>query len=516
MTAPVAIIMGSQSDWATMRHAAETLDALGVAYGGSFGPSHPRRLYAFAGAKAAGFKVIIAGAGGAAHLPGMAAAMTALPVFGVPVESKALAGVDQPIRSCRCRRAFRSARSPSAAPARSTRRCWRPPCWPSPMPARRPGWTTGAAPDRRCGRAAATGVTAAESRVPPPGGTVGILGGGQLGRMLALAAARLGLPCQSTPPIRDAGLRRANAPAPTMTTRALPPFAAAVDVVTYEFENVPAPTAISSRRAARCCRRRKGLAMTQDRLDRKEIHTRLGIGTAAYAALSLGGEPRAAIAQIGRPAVLKTRRFGYDGKGQTIIRAGDDLDRPGSGRHQPAILEAFVPFEREISVWRRAPRRPRRLRCGRERPPRPHPDARACRRDIRRDRRAGVAIAETDRRGARLCRRARGRDVRQDGAGADVLVNEIAPRVHNSGHWTLDGCLGLAVRAAYPRLCRLAARRAGTPRPRQDDQPDRRRGRGLPALARREPGAAIHLYGKGGARPGRKMGHVTEVLPPKK
>ena len=94
---PVAIVMGSQSDWPTMRHAAETLDALGVGYAAKIVSAHrtPERLYAFArGAQAAGFKVIIAGAGGAAHLPGMTAALTMLPVFGVPVESKALAGQD--------------------------------------------------------------------------------------------------------------------------------------------------------------------------------------------------------------------------------------------------------------------------------------------------------------------------------------------------------------------------------------------------------------------------------------
>lgn len=97
MTAPVAIIMGSQSDWDTMKHAAETLKALGVAHEALIVSAHrtPERLYKFAkGAKAAGFKVVIAGAGGAAHLPGMAASLTELPVFGVPVESKALSGVD--------------------------------------------------------------------------------------------------------------------------------------------------------------------------------------------------------------------------------------------------------------------------------------------------------------------------------------------------------------------------------------------------------------------------------------
>ena len=116
---PVAIIMGSQSDWAVMRRAAETLEALGVGYEARIVSAHrtPDRLVAFAkGAKAAGFKVIIAGAGGAAHLPGMTAAMTALPVFGVPVPSKALSGMDSLFRSSRCRRAFRLARWRSAKP----------------------------------------------------------------------------------------------------------------------------------------------------------------------------------------------------------------------------------------------------------------------------------------------------------------------------------------------------------------------------------------------------------------
>ena len=129
MTAPIAIIMGSQSDWETMRHAAETLAALGVDCEKRIVSAHrtPERLFAFArGAKASGFKVIIAGAGGAAHLPGMAASLTELPVFGVPVESKALSGVDSLLS--RCRPACRSEHWPSARPARSMLRCWRPAC----------------------------------------------------------------------------------------------------------------------------------------------------------------------------------------------------------------------------------------------------------------------------------------------------------------------------------------------------------------------------------------------------
>ena len=129
----VAVIMGSQSDWQTMKHAAETLDALGVPYDARIVSAHrtPERLYAFAkGAKAAGFKVIIAGAGGAAHLPGMTASLTSLPVFGVPIEFEGAVGPGfRFIPSCRCRRAFRSARWRSGKPAPSTPRCSRRACW---------------------------------------------------------------------------------------------------------------------------------------------------------------------------------------------------------------------------------------------------------------------------------------------------------------------------------------------------------------------------------------------------
>ena len=119
---PIAIIMGSQSDWSTMKHTAETLDALGIGYEAKIISAHrtPERHLAFArSAKANGFKIIIAGAGGAAHLPGVTAALTTLPVFGVPVESKALSGSIRSIRSCRCRPASLWARSRSARPVRS-------------------------------------------------------------------------------------------------------------------------------------------------------------------------------------------------------------------------------------------------------------------------------------------------------------------------------------------------------------------------------------------------------------
>lgn len=147
MTTPVAIIMGSQSDWETMRHAAETLTALGVSHEARIVSAHrtPERLYSFAkGAKAAGFQVIIAGAGGAAHLPGMAAALTELPVFGVPVESKALSGVDSLYSIVQMPAGIPSAPWRSESPALSMPPCSPQAFWRSTMPALQPGLQHGA------------------------------------------------------------------------------------------------------------------------------------------------------------------------------------------------------------------------------------------------------------------------------------------------------------------------------------------------------------------------------------
>src|SRR5215207_4561494 len=249
--APVAIIMGSQSDWSTMRHAAETLDALGVGYDKRIVSAHrtPDRLYAFAkGAKAAGVKVIIAGAGGAAHLPGMTAAMTTLPVFGVPVESKAMSGVDSLYSIVQM----------------------------------------------------------------PPGVPVGTLAIGKSGAInaallaasvLALAAARLGFKCHVFCPDHHSpafDVVRSVTEADYLDMAALDRFAADVDVVTYEFENVPAETAtfLSARKPV--LPDPKVLLTTQDRLTEKEFVTSLGIGTAKFAAVDSPDALASALRKVGR------------------------------------------------------------------------------------------------------------------------------------------------------------------------------------------------------------------------
>jgi len=365
-------------------------------------------------------------------------------------------------------------------------------------------------------------VTASNQVKLKPGDTIGILGGGQLGRMLAMAAARLGLRCQVFSPDPDSPAFDVvlNATcAEYADVEALELFANDVDVITYEFENVPAASAMILAARRPVLPDRKILETTQDRLAEKDFVTRLGIGTADYADISSAATLRAAIARIGLPAVLKTRRFGYDGKGQAIIRNGDDPDLVWENlATRSAILEAFIPFEREISVIA-ARSADGHVECF-DVTENEHSD------HILKISRAPAAVSDA------LAAQARGIAERiahalnyvgvlavemfvvQGDGGPKVLVNEIAPRVHNSGHWTLDGAsisqfeqhvraiagwpLGKPVRHGQVTMTNLIG----------DDVNDYERWLTV-------PGAALHLYGKGPPRPGRKMGHVTQVAPPK-
>jgi 5-(carboxyamino)imidazole ribonucleotide synthase len=352
-----------------------------------------------------------------------------------------------------------------------------------------------------------------------PGDTIGILGGGQLGRMLAMAAARLGLRCQIFSPDPDSPAFDVvlNATcAEYADVEALELFAGDVDVITYEFENVPASAALvlSARRPVLPDRRI--LETTQDRLAEKDFVTKLGIGTAAYADVSTASDLRNAVARIGLPAVIKTRRFCYDGKGQAIIREGDDLAHIWTELGtKSAILEAFVPFEREISVIA-ARSADGEVECFdvTENEHRDH---------ILKISRAPAAIPDALAQEARIIagKIATALDyvgvlavemfvLDGNGSGPKVLVNEIAPRVHNSGHWTLDGAsisqfeqhiravagwpLGKPVRHGAVTMTNLIG----------DEVLDYEQWLGV-------PGATVHLYGKGVPRPGRKMGHVTQV-----
>jgi 5-(carboxyamino)imidazole ribonucleotide synthase len=357
-----------------------------------------------------------------------------------------------------------------------------------------------------------------------PGDTIGILGGGQLGRMLAMAAARLGLRCQVFSPDPDSPAFDvvANATcAEYADVEALELFANDVDVITYEFENVPAAAAMILGARRPVLPERTILETTQDRLAEKDFVKRLGIGTADYADVSSAADLRAAIARIGLPAVLKTRRFGYDGKGQAIVRQGDDPDRIWEDLGtRSAILEAFIPFEREISVIA-ARSADGHVECFdvTENEHRDH---------ILKISRAPAAIPEA------LAARARGiaetvanalnyvgvlaveMFVVQGAGGPTVLVNEIAPRVHNSGHWTLDGA---SISQFEQHIRAIAGWPLGKPVRHGPVTMTNLIGDDINGYEQwlTVPGATVHLYGKGAPRPGRKMGHVTQVgtIPPK-
>jgi 5-(carboxyamino)imidazole ribonucleotide synthase len=351
-----------------------------------------------------------------------------------------------------------------------------------------------------------------------PGDTIGILGGGQLGRMLAMAAARLGLRCHVFSPDPDSP---AFDVVPNATcaeyadVEALELFANDVDVITYEFENVPSAAAMILAARRPVLPDRKILETTQDRLAEKDFVKRLGIGTAEYADISSAASLRAAASRIGLPAVIKTRRFGYDGKGQAIIRSDDDIDRIWDELGtKSAILESFIPFEREISVIA-ARSADGQVECFdvTENEHRDH---------ILKISHAPAAIPATLAAQARaIAEKIAGAlnyvgvlavelFVLADPGGPKVLVNEIAPRVHNSGHWTLDGA---SISQFEQHIRAVAGWPLGKPVRHGEVTMTNLIGEEINTYPRwlTVPGATVHIYGKGSPRPGRKMGHVTEV-----
>ncbi len=361
-------------------------------------------------------------------------------------------------------------------------------------------------------------MTSSKQVTLKPGDTIGILGGGQLGRMLALAAARLGLKAQVFSPDPDSPafdvVQNATC-AEYADVEALELFASDVDVITYEFENVPSATAMILAARRPVLPNPKVLETTQDRLAEKDFVSKLGIPTAQYADVTSAAALRAAIGKIGLPAVIKTRRFGYDGKGQAMVREGDDPDEIwASLETKSAILEAFVPFEREISVI--AARGAGGEVVSYDVTENEHRD------HILKFSYAPARIPESLAAEARNITTTIATALDYVGVlavemfvvpGADgptLLVNEIAPRVHNSGHWTLDG-------ASVSQFEQHIRAIAGWPLA----HPVRHGAVTMTNLIGDDvleydkwlavPGATVHLYGKGATRPGRKMGHVTEV-----
>lgn len=362
-------------------------------------------------------------------------------------------------------------------------------------------------------------MTSPKPTVLGPDATIGILGGGQLGRMLALAAAKLGLRCHVFAPNPDSPAfdvvhRVSNHD--YSDTEALDRFAADVDVVTYEFENVPAETALFLSARKPVLPDPKVLATTQDRLFEKTFVASLGIDTPRFVAVDSAADLAPALEAIGRPAVLKTRRFGYDGKGQILIR--DAVDPEVAWREiggQPAILEAFVPFEKEISVVA-ARGQDGRVVCFdvTENEHRDH---------ILKVSRAPAAVsAEIAAEALAIARRiAEAFDyvgvlavemfVFAPGGQPKILVNEIAPRVHNSGHWTLDGA---SVSQFEQHIRAIAGWPLAEPLRFGRVEMTNLLGAEIDDYARwlAMPRTSVHLYGKTTVREGRKMGHVTRLV----
>ena len=346
-----------------------------------------------------------------------------------------------------------------------------------------------------------------------PGSTIGILGGGQLGRMLAVAAAQLGYRTHVLAPEADSVAAQTAA----SLTRAdyhnrivLADFAAACDVVTYEFENIALGPVEWLAERVPVHPHPRALAAAQERIAEKRFVERVGGRPARWAEVDSRDSLTAALDHVGTPAVLKTARFGYDGKGQMRLHGPADADAAWEAIGGPAVLEAFVDFSHEFSILiargqdgatvRYDP--PQNvhvdaiLRTSRVPAPQPILDqakeatALACR-----------IAAELDYVGVLAC---------EFFATAEGPVfNEMAPRVHNSGHWTIEGAETSQFENHIRAICGLplgSTALTGSAVALENLIGD---DAWQPALT--EAGAHLHLYGKGAARPGRKMGHITRV-----
>ncbi|MEL7253309.1 MAG: 5-(carboxyamino)imidazole ribonucleotide synthase [Pseudomonadota bacterium] len=348
----------------------------------------------------------------------------------------------------------------------------------------------------------------------PQGSVIGILGGGQLGRMLSVAASRLGFKTCIFEPGGDcpaSHVANFHFQKPYEDEAALKAFAEAVDIITYEFENIPtaALDVIEAIRPVHPSRR--ALQVSQDRLTEKTFLQDLGLKTAPFAAVDDAASLEAALNDIGAPSILKTRRFGYDGKGQARIKSDADAgqaleDMAG----QPAILEGFVDFSCEISVIG-ARGMDGQVACF-------DPGENVHEGGILRTTTVPASVSAAQRADAViltgqilnaldyvgvLC-------VELFVTSEGLIVNEIAPRVHNSGHWTQQGC---SVDQFEQHIRAVASWPLGDGARHTDvvmenligDDMDR-----VPEIAR-EPGTSLHLYGKAEVKQGRKMGHVNRV-----
>jgi len=352
----------------------------------------------------------------------------------------------------------------------------------------------------------------------PPNATIGIIGGGQLGRMSAMAAARLGYRCHILTPEQDSPAAQVSAAvtiADYEDQQALREFAAAVDVITFEFENVSADGLSLLEHLKPVRPSPTILRISQYRIAEKTFLNQTGIATAPWKAISTPEELEAAVAEIGLPSVLKTTRFGYDGKGQVLLRTAEDAARAFVELGPtPLILEGFVDFSQEISVivargadgtisaFDTVENRHRDHILDLTLAPAPIPEAVAAEAQ-RIARRVAEGLELVGLLAVEMFVDARGK----------VLVNELAPRPHNSGHWTIDACpasqFEMHIRAVAGLPLHPAERHSDAVMKNLVGPEETALWPDIVAT----PGLIPHLYGKAEARVGRKMGHVTRLFP---
>jgi 5-(carboxyamino)imidazole ribonucleotide synthase len=352
----------------------------------------------------------------------------------------------------------------------------------------------------------------------PPGSTIGILGGGQLGRMTALAAAQLGYRCHVySPTDGEPGTQVAAAStiAPYEDEEALGRFACSVDVVTFEFENVPARVLDHLAALVPCRPGIRALSICQDRLLEKAFLEKAGVPVASWAPVHSAADLPAALAKVGLPAVLKTTRLGYDGRGQAVVRTLEEAEAALARLSpHPLVAEGFVQFTAEISAvaaravdgstatYDAVENRHTHHILDLSFAPARVPEAAAAA-----ARRHSAAVAEALELVGVLAVEF---FLLPDGT---LLGNEIAPRPHNSGHWTIDACQASQFEQHARAVVGLPL--AGTERHADAVMRNLVGPEGMarwPALAA-APAVSVHLYGKAEARPGRKMGHATRLLP---
>ena len=345
----------------------------------------------------------------------------------------------------------------------------------------------------------------------PQGACIGILGGGQLGRMLTVAASRLGLKAHIFEP-------GANTPAGQVAHQvttasyedeaALRRFAQSVDVITYEFENIPTSALDILEQIRPIHPGRRALAKSQDRLSEKEFLTGLGLKVAPYANVTTDAEAEAAAQSIGTPSILKTRRMGYDGKGQIRLKDASDMAEAWQAMQgAPSVLEGFINFTHEVSVIA-ARASDGQVACY-------DPGENAHREGILHSTTVPATLSAAQRMDAVLLA---GQILNAlDYVGVmgvelfvttdGLIVNEIAPRVHNSGHWTQNGC---DICQFEQHIRAVAGWPLGDGSRHSDIRMENLIGAEMDRVSElRKTNAALHLYGKSEIKPGRKMGHVN-------